>query len=40
MISNKFNPYEKEWWHFTLNKEPFPNTYFDFLIVSHLRMEV
>ncbi len=21
-----------EWWHFTLNKEPFPNTYFDFVV--------
>jgi D-alanyl-D-alanine dipeptidase len=25
-----FRPYEKEWWHFTLSHEPFPNTYFDF----------
>ena len=25
-----FLPYEKEWWHFTINKEPFPNKYFDF----------
>jgi D-alanyl-D-alanine dipeptidase len=25
-----FRPYEKEWWHFTLNREPFPDTYFDF----------
>jgi D-alanyl-D-alanine dipeptidase len=25
-----FRPYEKEWWHFTLSREPFPNTYFDF----------
>jgi D-alanyl-D-alanine dipeptidase len=25
-----FRPYAKEWWHFTLEKEPFPNTYFDF----------
>lgn len=27
-----FRPYEKEWWHFTLSGEPFPNTYFDFLV--------
>ena len=27
-----FRPYEREWWHFTLRGEPFPNTYFDFLI--------
>ena len=25
-----FRPYAKEWWHFTLSAEPFPNTYFDF----------
>jgi D-alanyl-D-alanine dipeptidase len=25
-----FKPYDKEWWHFTLGREPFPDTYFDF----------
>ena len=25
-----FKPYVKEWWHFTLQGEPFPDTYFDF----------
>jgi zinc D-Ala-D-Ala dipeptidase len=25
-----FRGYAKEWWHFTLRKEPFPNSYFDF----------
>ena len=25
-----FRPYAKEWWHFTLRVEPFPDTYFDF----------
>lgn len=25
-----FENYEKEWWHFTLKNEPFPNQYFDF----------
>lgn len=25
-----FLPYSKEWWHFTLAHEPFPDTYFDF----------
>jgi zinc D-Ala-D-Ala dipeptidase len=25
-----FIPYSKEWWHFTLRNEPYPNTYFDF----------
>jgi D-alanyl-D-alanine dipeptidase len=24
-----FRPYAKEWWHFTLAREPFPATYFD-----------
>ena len=32
MLDNGFKPYENEWWHFTLKKEPFPNTYFKFLI--------
>jgi D-alanyl-D-alanine dipeptidase len=27
-----FEPYDCEWWHYTLNREPFPNTYFDFPI--------
>ena len=27
-----FRPYAKEWWHFTLRGEPFPNRYFDFII--------
>ena len=30
MISHGFIPYSKEWWHFTLKDEPFPNTYFSF----------
>jgi D-alanyl-D-alanine dipeptidase len=25
-----FMPYKQEWWHFTLRKEPYPDTYFDF----------
>lgn len=25
-----FLAYSKEWWHYTLNEEPFKNTYFDF----------
>lgn len=24
-----FRPFDKEWWHFTLDGEPFPDTYFD-----------
>lgn len=27
-----FVPYGKEWWHFTLANEPFPQTYFDFVV--------
>ena len=30
MIKNGFKPYSKEWWHFTLENEPFTETYFDF----------
>lgn len=25
-----FRGYAKEWWHFTLSSEPYPNSYFDF----------
>lgn len=32
MKKYKLINYPKEWWHFTLNKEPFPKTYFDFYI--------
>ena len=30
MSKHGFEPYPKEWWHFTLKNEPFPNTYFNF----------
>ena len=30
MRRHGFRPYDKEWWHFTLRGEPFPNTYFNF----------
>lgn len=30
MKKHGFRPYAQEWWHFTLNGEPFPETYFDF----------
>ncbi|GAB5557375.1 MAG: M15 family metallopeptidase [Schleiferiaceae bacterium] len=30
MMDAGFAPYNEEWWHFTLKKEPYPNTYFDF----------
>jgi D-alanyl-D-alanine dipeptidase len=32
MIKNGFKPYDKEWWHYTLVDEPFPNTYFNFVV--------
>lgn len=25
-----FRRYEREWWHYTLDREPYPGTYFDF----------
>ncbi|MCX7312832.1 MAG: M15 family metallopeptidase [Alphaproteobacteria bacterium] len=30
MRKRGFRPYDKEWWHFTLRQEPYPQTYFDF----------
>ena len=30
MTSHGFKALPTEWWHFTLNNEPFPNTYFNF----------
>jgi D-alanyl-D-alanine dipeptidase len=30
MTKYGFKPYPQEWWHFTLENEPYPNTYFDF----------
>lgn len=30
MESSGFINYDKEWWHFTLKNEPFPDIYFDF----------
>lgn len=30
MEKNGFKHYKAEWWHFTLNNEPYPDTYFDF----------
>lgn len=32
MISYGFKPYLYEWWHYTLNNEPYPNNYFTFLV--------
>ena len=30
MLRHGFKPLDSEWWHFTLNDEPFPDTYFTF----------
>ncbi len=35
MQEANFNPYDKEWWHFTLKNELFPDTYFDFPVKDH-----
>lgn len=34
MAKRGFTNYAKEWWHFTLDDEPYPRTYFDFPVVS------
>ena len=33
MGKHGFQPLIEEWWHFTLRDEPFPDTYFNFLII-------
>lgn len=30
MHTHGFDEIKEEWWHYTLHKEPYPNTYFDF----------
>lgn len=30
MEKHGFKNYDQEWWHYTLNSEPYPDTYFDF----------
>lgn len=34
MIKHGFRPIPEEWWHFTLENEPYPNTYFTFPVNS------
>jgi len=34
MKKNGFRNFAKEWWHFTLKREPYPDTYFDFAVES------
>ena len=32
MVKHGFEPFETEWWHFTLKDEPYPDQYFDLII--------
>jgi D-alanyl-D-alanine dipeptidase len=34
MLRNGFLPLDCEWWHFTLDNEPYPDTYFEFPVSS------
>lgn len=34
MLAHGFKPLAEEWWHFTLENEPYPDTYFTFPINS------
>ena len=34
MLKGGFAPIDCEWWHFTLEREPFPETYFDFPVAG------
>ena len=34
MLRSGFCPIDCEWWHFTLDNEPYPDTYFDFPVAS------
>ena len=37
MAEHGFKGYAREWWHFTLAREPYPSTYFNFLIEPRAR---
>ena len=34
MVAHGFVPLQEEWWHFTLNNEPYPETFFNFPVNS------
>ena len=36
MVKHGFKPISEEWWHFILQDEPYPDTYFTFPIRSSL----
>ena len=37
MVKYGFRPLSTEWWHFTLENEPWPETYFTFPVRNHFR---
>ena len=37
MIKHGFRPLSTEWWHFTLENEPYPDTYFTFEVTSAIK---
>ena len=38
MVRSGFEPFDCEWWHFTLKDEPYPDTYFEFPVsASYLK---
>ena len=38
MVRSGFKPFHTEWWHFTLENEPYPDTYFEFPVsASYLK---
>ena len=39
MVRNGFVPIDCEWWHFTLEDEPYPDTYFEFPVSSQYLRE-
>lgn len=36
MVKHGFEPIDCEWWHFTLENEPYPSTYFEFPVTAEL----
>lgn len=38
MLRHGFRPYDCEWWHFTLENEPYPDTYFNFPIKADISL--
>lgn len=36
MKAHGFKDYQEEWWHYTLENEPYPDTYFDFVTENEM----